>query len=75
MMKGNNESRWGNKLGILLLPVYYHKKTSNPLQYLKRTKKMIDRKKRSFESYFSYGIGKFVMSWLGAKVRISCSKD
>ncbi|KAG6588670.1 O-acyltransferase WSD1, partial [Cucurbita argyrosperma subsp. sororia] len=79
MMKGNNGSRWGNKLGILLLPVYYHKKTSDPLQYLKRTKKMIDRKKRSLESYFSYGIGKFVMSWLGAKVacilnyRIMCN--
>lgn len=69
MMKGNGGSRWGNKLGILLLPVNYSKKASNPLQYMIRTKKMIDRKKRTLEAHFSYGMGKFVMSCFGPKVR------
>lgn len=68
MMKGNRGSRWGNKLGILLLPVNYYKKTLDPLQYVERTKKMLDRKKRTFEAHFSYGIGKLVMSFLGPKV-------
>ncbi|KGN43919.1 O-acyltransferase WSD1 [Cucumis sativus] len=68
MMKGNKGSRWGNKLGILLLPVNYYTKALDPLQYVKRTKKMLDRKKRTFEAHFSYGIGKLVMSFLGPKV-------
>lgn len=68
MMKGNTGSRWGNKLGILLLPVNYHKKVLDPLQCVKRLKKMLDQKKRTFEAHFSYGIGKLVMSCLGPKI-------
>ncbi|XP_022972491.1 O-acyltransferase WSD1-like [Cucurbita maxima] len=68
MMKGNRGFGWGNKLGILLLPVNYEKKTLDPLQCVVRTKKMLDRKKRSFEAHFSYGVGKLIMSYLGPKV-------
>jgi hypothetical protein len=68
LMKDKSGSRWGNKFGMILLPVYYHKSGSDPLQYLKRAKVMIDQKKQSLEAHFSYKIGYFVMSSLGSKV-------
>lgn len=68
-MKSNSGAKWGNKFGIILLPIYYHRiKSSNPVEYLKRAKVMIDRKKKSLEAHLSYKIGDFVMSTLGPKV-------
>lgn len=67
LMKDNSGSRWGNKFGMALLPVYYHT-YADPLQYLKRAKVMIDRKKQSLESHFSYKIGYLVMTYLGSKL-------
>ncbi|KAK3018577.1 hypothetical protein RJ639_004302 [Escallonia herrerae] len=67
LMKSNSPTRWGNKFGMLLLPVHYHRSHSDPLQYVKRAKAMIDRKKLSLEAHFSYGIGNFVMSCFGSK--------
>jgi hypothetical protein len=69
LMKSNSGARWGNKFGMILLPIYYHRSNnSDPLEYLKRAKVMIDRKKQSLESHLSYKIGDFVMSTLGPKV-------
>lgn len=74
LMKSNSGSSWGNKFGMLLLPIYYHKRSgTDPLAYLKIAKVMIDRKKRSLEAHFSYKIGYFVMTYLGAKVSRECS--
>lgn len=67
-MKKNVVSGWGNKVGIMLLPVYYHRNVSDPLQYLKRAKMMIDRKKLSMEAFLSHQIGHFVMKFFGVKV-------
>ncbi|XP_076940149.1 wax ester synthase/diacylglycerol acyltransferase 11-like [Bidens hawaiensis] len=68
LMKKNVVSGWGNKVGIMLLPVYYHRNVSDPLQYLKRAKMMIDRKKLSMEAFLSHQIGYFVMKFFGVKV-------
>ncbi|XVF67551.1 hypothetical protein PTKIN_Ptkin10aG0130400 [Pterospermum kingtungense] len=67
LMNRNSKARWGNKFGLILFPVYYHKGGSNPLEYLKSAKVMMDRKKHSLEAYFSYRIGDLVMSLLGPK--------
>ncbi|XP_020237085.1 O-acyltransferase WSD1 [Cajanus cajan] len=68
LMRSNSGARWGNKFGMILLPIYYHRSnTSDPLEYLKRAKAMIDRKKRSLEASFSYRVGDLVMSTLGPK--------
>ncbi|KAK7366462.1 hypothetical protein VNO80_08452 [Phaseolus coccineus] len=68
LMKSNSGARWGNKFGMILLPIYYHRSNfSDPLEYLKRAKATIDRKKRTLEASFSYKIGDFVMSTLGPK--------
>ncbi|MCI07343.1 O-acyltransferase WSD1-like [Trifolium medium] len=38
-MKSNSGARWGNKFGMILLPIYYHRSnSSDPLEYLKRAK-------------------------------------
>ncbi|GMH02872.1 hypothetical protein Nepgr_004711 [Nepenthes gracilis] len=69
LMNGDPKVRWGNKFGFVLLPVYYHKATvEDPLSFVKRAKAMIDRKKQSWEAYFSYAIGDFVMKCFGPKV-------
>ncbi|KAI7745769.1 hypothetical protein M8C21_010837, partial [Ambrosia artemisiifolia] len=68
LMKKNAGLGWGNKIGIILLPVYYHRNVSDPLQYLKRAKTMVDRKKLSLEAFLSHQIGHFVMKFFGAKV-------
>lgn len=66
----SNESRgeWGKKFGILLLPVYYYKDSSNPLHFVKRAKAMIDKKKLSLEAPCSYKMGNLIMSLFGPKV-------
>lgn len=68
-MQSKSRSRWGNKFGIILLPVYYHKGVGSPLDYVKKAKTMIDKKKRSLEAHFSYRIGYIVMNFLGSKVK------
>ncbi|XP_023730754.1 wax ester synthase/diacylglycerol acyltransferase 11 [Lactuca sativa] len=79
LMKSGSKSRWGNKFALMLLPIYYHKNGSDPLQYLKRAKMMIDRKKFSLEAFLSYKIGCFIMKCLGPKFvssinyRIACN--
>ncbi|KAL3722373.1 hypothetical protein ACJRO7_034706 [Eucalyptus globulus] len=68
MMKGNPGLRWGNKFGIILLPVHYSRSFGDPLEYLRKAKSMMDRKKKSLEAHFSYKIGDMAMTFLGAHV-------
>ncbi|XP_039165505.1 O-acyltransferase WSD1-like [Eucalyptus grandis] len=68
LMKGDPGLRWGNKFEILLLPVHYCRSYGDPLEYLRKAKSMIDRKKKSLEAHFSYRIGDIVMTYLGARI-------
>lgn len=68
-MNAKSGTRWGNKFGVLLLPIYYHRRNgSDPIEYVKRAKAMIDKKKLSLVAQFSYRLGMLVMSVFGAKV-------
>ncbi|KAL3611660.1 hypothetical protein D5086_002680 [Populus alba] len=69
MLKNNSgsQSRWGNRFGFILLPVFYRKSDVNPLQHVGRAKTMIDRKKKSSEGHFTYHIGHLAMALLGPK--------
>ncbi|KAL6001677.1 hypothetical protein ACLOJK_007417 [Asimina triloba] len=60
--------RWGNQMGYMALPVYLHKGIEDPLEYLKRAKDMLDKKKLSLEGHCSYKLGALVMSLFGPKV-------
>ncbi|XP_051144753.1 wax ester synthase/diacylglycerol acyltransferase 11-like isoform X2 [Andrographis paniculata] len=72
LMDGKSKIRWGNKFGMLLLPIYYHKtdfdSNSDPIEFVRRAKAMIDKKKLSLEAPFSYALGNLVMSLFGAKI-------
>ncbi|KAL2489230.1 O-acyltransferase (WSD1-like) family protein [Forsythia ovata] len=68
LMSSDLGTQWGNKFGMILLPVHYHKGGSNPLEFVKRAKAMIDKKKLSLEAICSYKIGDFIMSFFGTKV-------
>ncbi|KAK6946094.1 O-acyltransferase WSD1, C-terminal [Dillenia turbinata] len=50
MMDDSSRSRWGNDFGVYLLPLYYYKSVGSPLDYLKRAKAMITKKKLSMEA-------------------------
>uniref|UniRef100_A0A7N0T3A3 Diacylglycerol O-acyltransferase n=1 Tax=Kalanchoe fedtschenkoi TaxID=63787 RepID=A0A7N0T3A3_KALFE len=67
LVEGKTGKQWGNRFGMLILPVTYHKSGSNPLDYVKRAKAMIDWKKRSLEPQLSYSIGRLVMKLFGTK--------
>ncbi|CAA0830938.1 O-acyltransferase (WSD1-like) family protein [Striga hermonthica] len=68
LMDSKSGIRWGNKFGMLLLPIYYHRGGSDPIQFVRRAKAMIDKKKLSLEAPFSYRVGDLVMSLFGAKI-------
>ncbi|KAK4424209.1 O-acyltransferase WSD1 [Sesamum alatum] len=68
LINSKSRTRWGNRFGMLLLPVYYHTGGSDPLQYVKRAKTVIDKKKLSLEATFSHNIGNFVMSLFGPEL-------
>lgn len=68
LMESKSGTRWGNKFGMLVLPIYYHKGDSDPIQFVKRAKAMIDKKKLSLEASFSYNIGYLILSLFGPKV-------
>lgn len=70
LMNSDSGISWGNKFGMLLLPVYYHRGSSDPIQFVKRAKAMIDKKKLSLEGPFSYNVGNLIMSFFGAKVSL-----
>ncbi|XP_039173459.1 O-acyltransferase WSD1-like [Eucalyptus grandis] len=71
LMEGNQGLRWGNKFGTILLPVHYSRSCGDPLEYLRKAKSMMARKKKSLEAHFSYKIGDMAMTYPGAHVRIS----
>ncbi|CAN1192424.1 Wax ester synthase/diacylglycerol acyltransferase 11 [Linum perenne] len=76
MMKSKSGARWGNKFGMILLPLKYCSRNEgldDPLEIVRRTTKMVNRKKKSLEAYFSYHIGDMVMSLLGPKVASMCN--
>ncbi|KAL8554542.1 hypothetical protein ACS0TY_002654 [Phlomoides rotata] len=67
LMDCNSGARWGNKFGVILLPVYYHRGDSDPLQFVRRAKAMIDTKKLSLEAPFSYKLMDLIIYFLGPK--------
>ncbi|CAN1307452.1 Wax ester synthase/diacylglycerol acyltransferase 11 [Linum perenne] len=76
MMKSKSGARWGNKFGMILLPLKYCSRNEgldDPLEIVRKTTKMVNRKKKSLEAYFSYHIGDMVMSLLGPKVASMCN--
>ncbi|ERN14120.1 hypothetical protein AMTRI_Chr01g134030 [Amborella trichopoda] len=67
MMKDKSKkARWGNRMGYLVfkMPMLRH---TDPLEYFREAKAIIDRKKMSFEPFITYFIGKLVVRLFGIK--------
>ncbi|OEL16934.1 O-acyltransferase WSD1 [Dichanthelium oligosanthes] len=63
----HNDVKWGNQVGQIILP-FHIALHDDPLEYVRKAKKIVDRKKHSFEVMFTYGIGKTATELFGAKV-------
>ncbi|XP_068656749.1 wax ester synthase/diacylglycerol acyltransferase 5-like [Aristolochia californica] len=69
MLKQGSKTRWGNQMGYVVLPIDVQQKDpTDPLEYLRKAKAMLDRKKLSLEARFSYKMGSLVMSLFGPKI-------
>ncbi|MFS7981916.1 putative O-acyltransferase WSD1 [Helianthus anomalus] len=65
-MKTGNMGHWGNQIGYVLLPFAIGLK-SNPLDYVKEAKAVIDRKKSSLEPLYTYFVVYLILKLFGIK--------
>ncbi|TVU10742.1 hypothetical protein EJB05_44288, partial [Eragrostis curvula] len=62
----NNDARWGNRVGYMILP-FYITSHEDPLEYVRQAKKSADRKKYSLETIFTKTISEMVTIFLGLR--------
>ncbi|KAK8466646.1 hypothetical protein PHAVU_008G157813 [Phaseolus vulgaris] len=67
MMAEKSKVKWGNRMGYIILP-FHIALYEDPLEYIRKAKDRIDRKKHSLEAICSYTCSKAVHNLLGAKV-------
>jgi hypothetical protein len=65
-----DEVKWGNALGFIILPFFIgmHK---DPLDYVRKAKKVVDRKKSSLEVVFTHLAAEVILKLFGLKVNLS----
>ncbi|PON98013.1 O-acyltransferase [Trema orientale] len=68
MMEKNTVAKWGNWIGYVLLPYDIGLK-DDPLDYIRKAKVTIDRKKHSLEALFTSSIADVVLKLFGIKVK------
>jgi hypothetical protein len=64
-----SDVKWGNKLGFIILP-FFIGKHSDPLDYVRKAKKVVDRKKSSLEVVFTHLAAEVILKVFGLKVHI-----
>ncbi|CAN8252760.1 unnamed protein product [Cochlearia groenlandica] len=69
MMAKKSKCRWGNLFGYILLPFSVGLET-DPLEYVRRAKATVDRKKHSLEAVFSMAFFKLLLKVLGLKASV-----
>lgn len=62
----SNKVRWGNQLGYIVLP-FHIAIYEDPLEYVRKAKKIADRKKSSLEVVFTHMLGEVIIKALGVK--------
>ena len=70
MIESGKESdvKWGNELGFIILP-FHIALHDDPLQYVRKAKKVVDRKKSSLEVVFTHLAADVILKIFGLKVR------
>ncbi|CAL4973841.1 unnamed protein product [Urochloa decumbens] len=68
MIESGKESdvKWGNELGFIILP-FHIGLHDDPLQYLRKAKKIVDRKKSSLEVVFTHLASEVILKIFGLK--------
>ncbi|KAM4076106.1 hypothetical protein ACJW30_12G038000 [Castanea mollissima] len=66
MMEKGSKTRWGNLIGYILLP-FTIALQDDPLDYVRKAKATIDRKKRSLESICTFSGGVLILRTFGVK--------
>ncbi|KAK3198387.1 hypothetical protein Dsin_021802 [Dipteronia sinensis] len=67
MMAKESKGRWGNCIGYVLIPFKIGLE-KDPLDYVRKAKATIDRKKLSLEAFCTYSIAQLVINIFGFKV-------
>lgn len=67
MMAKKSKAKWGNGLGYIILP-FSIALEEDPLEYVRRAKATIDRKKHSLEAICTHVCAKLVLNLFGVKV-------
>ncbi|KAL5998976.1 hypothetical protein ACLOJK_009925 [Asimina triloba] len=70
MKKGKLDENWGNWVGYLLLP-FTIELQEDPLDYVRKAKKTVDRKKHSLESLFTFSTSTVLLGAFGVKAMAS----
>uniref|UniRef100_A0ACD5W3I3 Uncharacterized protein n=1 Tax=Avena sativa TaxID=4498 RepID=A0ACD5W3I3_AVESA len=64
---GNSDGvKWGNQLGYIILP-FHIAMYEDSLDYVRKAKKIVDRKKSSLEVVFTHMLGEVIIKTLGVK--------
>lgn len=76
MIESGKESdvEWGNELGFIILP-FHIGLHDDPLQYVRKAKKIVDRKKSSLEVVFTHLAAEVILKIFGLKVYGVCQFD
>ncbi|KAI5069178.1 hypothetical protein GOP47_0015479 [Adiantum capillus-veneris] len=67
MMKGGSQARWGNEMGYVILPVPLAA-VENPLEYVFKSKSILDKKKQSLGAPLSYKGATMLMNIIGSEM-------
>ncbi|KAG2601008.1 O-acyltransferase WSD1-like [Panicum virgatum] len=62
-----SDVKWGNELGFIILP-FHIGLHDDPLQYVRKAKKIVDRKKSSLEVVFTHLASEVILKIFGLKV-------
>ncbi|KAL8148413.1 hypothetical protein AgCh_005687 [Apium graveolens] len=66
MMKKESKVKWGNLVTSVVTPITVAV-LDDPLDYVRKAKAVVDRKKLSFGPICSYSIGRFTLKYFGVK--------
>lgn len=69
MMVEKSKVKWGNRVGYIIFPFSIGLQ-KDPLEYVRKAKATIDRKKHSFEASCSFSFMKWALNLFGVKVHI-----
>ncbi|XP_062206513.1 wax ester synthase/diacylglycerol acyltransferase 4-like isoform X2 [Phragmites australis] len=62
----DNGARWGNQIGYMIIP-FHLAKHDDPIEYVRKAKKVARRKKSSMESVFTYWSADMIVKLFGIK--------